>query len=1679
MKSRAASVEGAGHRVRREHAAGDGRADVELAILHIQQEIAALDADLPRILTVMVERACALVDADGGALDMIEGRELVCHAVFGTIHPEPGSRLRLDSTLAGLSLQAASALVSHDTETDPRVDRRATRQMGARSLIVVPLSAGDEVIAVLKVVSKKPHAFADRDVASLQILAETLGATLKRHRMAGQLQASEQQYRLLFAQNPQPMWVYDPADFRVLAVNRAMQAHYGYSEQELLAMTMRDIWFEQIPKSEETLRQIMSAQASFNVRRRHRRKDGSPIDVDISSSPILFNGVDARLVSATDVTLRLRAERELARVSRAQQMLSTCNDALIRATSQDALLAEICRITVEVCGYRGAWVGLARDDVAKSIQRVASAGLTPGYLDDGPVSWSEEVPHGRGPAGRTIRSGQTDIVEDIENDEAPIMLRDRLVAEGFRSLITLPLHDAGRTFGLLILYTGEIVRFGPEEVKLLQELANNLAFGINNLRAQQESRRDVQARIEILRIQQEIAALDGDLPYVMTVMAERARELAGGNGASIDLLEGDVLVRHARTKDTAAPLGARLRCDNSLSGLAVRTASAVMSDDTEIDPRVYQDVTRPYGVRSLIVVPLTVDGAVIGVLKVASKQPRAFAGRDVANLQILVETLGATIKRHRIAAQLQASEQQYRGLFAESPQPMWVYEIGSLRLLAVNQAMAAHYGYSEQELLAMNLCELWLQEDPEYAQSLRQRSPTQWSHNIVRHHRKKDGTPIDVELSASPTLFAGAPARLVLAVDVTQRLRAERELARVSRAQRMLSNCNEALIRATSQDGLLREICRITVDIGGYLGAWVGFARDDESKSIELRAFAGVMPRQAALDEEASWSEKSVRGRGPAGRTIRSGETVIVENIELEELALLPRKDSIRAAGIHSLISLPLRNAERTFGVLFLFANEVIEIGPDEVKLLQELANDLAFGIGNLRAQEEQRRVQAAVLKVAAAVSASAGLEFFAQLARNMAEALGAHAAFVSRLLPVAPPAARTLVALQDGRILANFDYPIQGSPSEAFTAHSHWVVNEHAADRYPADASLARANAQAYVGQRLDDADGVPVGQIFVLFRERLEQQDFVLSTLRIFAARAAAEMQREKADAYIRDQAALLDKAQDAIIVRGMDDRVLFWNHSAERLYGWTSKEALGSVIWDRIYHDPMVFQEATRQVMAAGAWTGEVTQRRKDGSALIVEGRWTLVRDDREQPQSILTINTDITQRKAAEREIQRLAFYDPLTQLPNRLLLMDRLQQTLASCTRTGRCGALLFIDLDNFKTLNDTLGHEKGDMLLQHVAVRLAACVRETDTVARFGGDEFVVMLEDLSDHDAEAASMARIIGEKVLTALAEPYLLDGYAHRTSSSIGIAPFGQQHEGPSELLKQADLAMYQAKTAGRNAMRFFDPTMQAIVNARVLLEAEMRLALARQEYMLHYQPQFDAVGQITGVEALLRWRHPKRGLISPAEFIPLAEETGIIIPLGQWVLRTACNQLNAWQASSGTTHLTMAVNVSARQFHSTDFVAQVTQVLVGTGADSGRLKLELTESMLVDDLELTIAKMSELKALGLNFSLDDFGTGYSSLSYLKRLPLDQLKIDQSFVRDIVADVNDASIVRTIIALGQSLGLAVIAEGVETSAQRDFLASHGCLAYQGYLFSPPLPLEALQALLDHAGPFSAHGS
>jgi diguanylate cyclase (GGDEF)-like protein/PAS domain S-box-containing protein len=540
------------------------------------------------------------------------------------------------------------------------------------------------------------------------------------------------------------------------------------------------------------------------------------------------------------------------------------------------------------------------------------------------------------------------------------------------------------------------------------------------------------------------------------------------------------------------------------------------------------------------------------------------------------------------------------------------------------------------------------------------------------------------------------------------------------------------------------------------------------------------------------------------------------------------------------------------------------------------------------------------------------------------------------------------------------------------------------------------------------------------------------------------------------------------DAItIIRLSDARIMDVNQKFLEITGYDRLEVLGITSEELGFWKERREREDVIDLLRRGSSYRDLQAQflRKNGEVF-----WGVISAspmELEGETCALSVIQDISGAKHAEEEIRTLAFFDPLTGLANRRMLMEQLRKSIVFSTRSHRKRALLIADLDDFKTLNDTLGHETGDLLLREVGQRISSCVRASDTVGRLGGDEFVLLLEDMGETLEEAAAQAKIIAEKVLAQVDIPYQLDGHECRSTCSIGITVFGDSREKTNEVLQQADIAMYQAKAAGRNSLRFFAPELQAAVNTRASMEEDLRQGIKGNQFMLYFQPQVED-GSLIGAEALLRWQHPRLGVLLPGEFILLAEQSRLILPLGNWVLDAACRQIAAWADDSRTADIVLAVNISALQLRQTNFVDEVFGALERNGANPRNLKLELTESMLVDNVEDVIAKMTLLRTHGLRFSVDDFGTGYSSLTYLKRLPLDQLKIDRSFVRDLLVDLSSAAIAQTIISLGQIMGLSVIAEGVETQEQLDLLAKLGCHSYQGFLFSPPVPLEAFERFL-----------
>ncbi|MGP1664440.1 MAG: putative bifunctional diguanylate cyclase/phosphodiesterase [Rhodanobacter sp.] len=562
--------------------------------------------------------------------------------------------------------------------------------------------------------------------------------------------------------------------------------------------------------------------------------------------------------------------------------------------------------------------------------------------------------------------------------------------------------------------------------------------------------------------------------------------------------------------------------------------------------------------------------------------------------------------------------------------------------------------------------------------------------------------------------------------------------------------------------------------------------------------------------------------------------------------------------------------------------------------------------------------------------------------------------------------------------------------------------------------------------------------------------------------------------AEAELRITESLYETLQP-VMVTDAHAHILRVNRAFVDMMGYSVEEVLGKTpkLFRSNHHDDAFYHTMLDCIARSGQWQGEVWDRRKDGEVFPKWMHIATVMNAAGEVTNMVASYLDISEQKRAEVRIQQLAFHDVLTGLANRILLRERLQRAMADSARQGHYGALLLLDLDHFKTLNDSLGHPVGDTLLQHAGERLSLCVAELDTVARLGGDEFAVVLAELHDVQEHAAAKAEAVGERILEALGRGYSLNGTHYHGTASLGIVLFcGVQHD-ENALLKQAEMAMYQAKSDGRNRLHFFDVALERAITERTTLERELRAGIAAEQLVLYYQPQVAVGCGVVGAEALVRWNHPHRGLLAPALFIPLAEETGLILPLGKWVLEAACQQLAAWAREPDFAELTLAVNISVPQFRQGDFAEYVLALLERSGARPERLKLEITESLLLTNVDAVIAAMQTLKARGVRFSLDDFGTGYSSLTYLKRLPLDQLKIDQSFVRHLGHDANDEAIARSVTALAHSLGLEPIAEGVETLAQRYFLARIGCTVYQGYYFSHPLPLAEFVRWVRTAAP------
>ncbi len=846
-------------------------------------------------------------------------------------------------------------------------------------------------------------------------------------------------------------------------------------------------------------------------------------------------------------------------------------------------------------------------------------------------------------------------------------------------------------------------------------------------------------------------------------------------------------------------------------------------------------------------------------------------------------------------------------------------------------------------------------------------------------------------------------------------------------------------MRCTNEGDLFPKICQAAVDIGGMSMAWIGKVHGTTDRVIPVASYGSGV--EYLKDIDISTRADLSSGRGTTGTAIREDSPVWIQDFQNDERLKHWHERGVQF-GWGGVAALPLHCNGRIVGALMLYSTVTNAFDKAARDLLEGMAADIGLALDKFTLDSQRKQAE---------------------------EALRENEARTRDILASAMDA--VISTDQDGTVIGwnreaenvfgyAADQAMGKDVSSLIVPPIHRVAHKNGMERF------LHTGKGTFIDKRIEimamRADGT---EIII----ELSLTSITNNGAKIFNAFARDITERKKTEEHLRITAATFD-AQEAILITDNKANILRVNRAFELMSGYEAKEVIGlnPKFFKSGRHDAAYYQEMWSALKKSGKWYGEIWDKRKNGEIFPQQMTITAVYDELQMVSHYVSVSRDITRRKRREQEIHQLAFYDPLTNLPNRRLLLDRLQFAAATSERNGLHGALIFLDLDNFKTVNDTQGHAIGDQMLIEAARRLQLCVREGDTVARLGGDEFVVTLQDMSDETDEAATQAKLVAEKIQRELGRIYELDHFECTSTASIGIVIFKGHQTSPDNLLKHADTAMYQSKAAGRNTIRFYDPVMQSSLEARIKLENELRQALKRNEFELLYQIQMDHMNRPLGAEVLLRWAHPERGLVSPGNFIELAEEIGLIVPIGLWVLKTACEQLSLWQADSLTSNLTLSVNVSAKQFHQPDFVNEIQQVLQESGARPSLLKLELTESTALENIEDTIAKMRKLKLFGIGFSMDDFGTGYSSLQYLKSLPLDQIKIDQSFVRDIASDPNDAAIVKAIIAMTEALGLNVIAEGVETEEQRDFLDMNGCHAFQGYLFSLPIPIGEFEKIL-----------
>jgi diguanylate cyclase (GGDEF)-like protein/PAS domain S-box-containing protein len=975
---------------------------------------------------------------------------------------------------------------------------------------------------------------------------------------------------------------------------------------------------------------------------------------------------------------------------------------------------------------------------------------------------------------------------------------------------------------------------------------------------------------------------------------------------------------------------------------------------------------------------------------------------------------------------LRDSETLYREMFEANPHPMWVFDLETNAFLNVNNAAISHYGWSREEFLSMTIFDVRPQE--EHAK-LHEHLPQLSSDDLIRsdewRHKKKDGSEILVEITSHPLIFSGRNARLVTVFDITARKRDEIEIRTLNRLLLMLTNINQAIVRRLNPVELFQEACTIAVRDGGFRMAWIGLIEEDDRhvKPVASMGEVGDYLENINIDlQDPALNEPTIRA-------IREGHHAISHDV-IEDESSRPWREKAFQWGYRGIVALPLTVNGSVIGNFSLYSSEVGVFNEREMNLLDKLAGDISFALevaksAQHKLETEQALEQSEALFQTLASTAPVGI---------LRTDLNGNTLYVNA-------SACIMAGLKPGKI----------SPAD-------WTQATHPDDRKRVQAEWKKA-VRSQRGFSLEYRFLHPNGNITWVKGQAAAEKNsdgnftgFVGTITDITALKASEES--------LRMSAAVFENTREGVMVTDADNRILMVNRAFSEISRYNELDAIGEkpTMLASGRHDRAFYHEMWHSLNEAGHWQGEIWNRRKDGDIHPVLMSISAIKNKAGQIMNYVGVFADISNLKASEAQLEFLAHHDPLTRLPNRLMLISRLDHAIEVSRRANTHLALLMLDLDRFKNVNDSFGHLAGDELLQQVAQRLTGRLRGVDTVTRLGGDEFTVLLQNMTQTD-DAARVA----QDIIKTLEAPWRLSNQVEvRLSASIGISLYPDHASNAHELLQHADAALYQAKAAGRGCARYFSESLTLAARDRFNLEARLREAIPRNELSVHYQPKIDiASGRTIGAEALVRWQDPAEGLILPARFISIAEETGLISIIGEWMMNEACLQGKRW-LDAGLPPLSMAINLSAHQLHHSDIVETLSAVLARTDFPPQLLELELTESILMQREAEIIETLNALRTMGISLAIDDFGTGYSSLAYLKSFPLDILKIDKSFVHDIETDQDDRAITATIIGIAHTLGLQVVAEGVETEEQLAFLRTHECDIYQGYLVSPPVPAE-----------------